>query len=384
MARAGFEVPLWRALTVYRLASLGYSAVLMARDFAGYQHPMWGWPVLAVMAAWTGYTAYAYPRRVEPGWPLLVADLAVAAVCLLATRPVVVPSGIGSSHPTLPQLWIAGPVLAWAISGGRRRGVIAALLLGAGDVFVRGRLAEATLTGTVLMLLAGLAVGHVARLAVVAQERLREAAELTAASRERDRIARGIHDSVLQVLSLVQRRGIELGGEAAELGRLAGEQEAALRSLVLSEAYQPDGQRDLREVLGRFGGATVSLATPATPVPLPAAVAAELAAAVGSALSNVHRHVGPDAPAWVLVEDDDESVTVTVRDDGPGIPAGRLDEAEASGRLGVSQSIRGRLATLGGTATISSTPGQGTEVELRVYRDGRDGTGPRIDPGDGG
>jgi len=373
-------VPLWRALAVFRLAALGYSVALVVHNFPTYQHPTWGWPVLAVMAAWTAWTTYAYSRR-PATWPLLIADLAVAAVCLLATRPVVEWSGIGSGKPTLPMVWIAGPVLAWAISGGRRRGVVAALLLGACDVFVRGRLGQSTLTGTVLMLLAGLAVGHVARLAVVAQERMRQAAELTAASRERERIARGIHDSVLQVLALVQRRGLELGGEAAELGRLAGEQETALRSLVLSDLREPDGRLDLREVLGRFASGTVTLAAPATPVPLPATTATEIGAAVGGALANVHRHVGPDAPAWVLVEDDGDEVTVTVRDDGPGIAPGRLAEAEADGRLGVAQSIRGRMAALGGTAEISSTPEQGTEVELRVYRDGRDRAG---DPGDGG
>ena len=58
------------------------------------------------------------------------------------------------------------------------------------------------------------------------------ATEVEAASRERERLARDIHDSVLQVLALVQRRGAEAGGAAAELGRLAGQQEAALRALM--------------------------------------------------------------------------------------------------------------------------------------------------------
>jgi 1-acyl-sn-glycerol-3-phosphate acyltransferase len=52
------------------------------------------------------------------------------------------------------------------------------------------------------------------------------------ATRERERLARDIHDSVLQVLALVKRRGAGLDGEAGELARLAGEQEAALRTLV--------------------------------------------------------------------------------------------------------------------------------------------------------
>jgi signal transduction histidine kinase len=59
-------------------------------------------------------------------------------------------------------------------------------------------------------------------------------------------------------------------------------------------------------------------------------------------------------------------VLVTVRDDGPGLPTGRLADAEAEGRMGVALSIRGRLLDLGGSAELSSVRGQGTEVELRV------------------
>jgi signal transduction histidine kinase len=261
------------------------------------------------------------------------------------------------------------------VSGGRRRGAIAAILLGACDLSVRGPIRQSTIDGTVLMLLAGVAVGHVARLAVEAQERLQRAVELEAATRERERLARGIHDSVLQVLALVQRRGTALGGEAAELGRLAGQQEVALRALVTTaDAVPADGPVDLRGLINGYATATVTIAAPAHPVPLPAHTAGELAAAVGAALANVEQHCGPDARAWVLVETDDEAVTVSVRDEGPGIAAGRLDEAVADGRLGVAQSIRGRIRDLGGTVSITSAPGQGTEVELRVPH--ADGSGP--------
>ncbi|HCA87920.1 MAG TPA: sensor histidine kinase, partial [Streptomyces sp.] len=96
--------------------------------------------------------------------------------------------------------------------------------------------------------------------------------------------------------------------------------------------------------------------------------AAELAAAVGAALDNTGRHAGPEARAWILLEDEPDAVIVTVRDDGPGIPEGRLADAEREGRLGVAQSIRGRLRDLGGSAELLSVPGQGTEVELRIPR----------------
>jgi signal transduction histidine kinase len=123
---------------------------------------------------------------------------------------------------------------------------------------------------------------------------------------------------------------------------------------------------DLRALVNGYAMANISIATPAHPVPLPAGTAHELAAAVGAALANVAQHCGPEAHAWVLVESTDDAVTVTVRDDGPGIAAGRLDRAAADGRLGVTQSIRGRVRDLGGTVTISTAPGEGTEVELRV------------------
>jgi signal transduction histidine kinase len=70
----------------------------------------------------------------------------------------------------------------------------------------------------------------------------------------------------------------------------------------------------------------------------------------------------------VLLEEDPDEVVVSVRDDGPGIPAGRLEQAEQSGRLGVAQSIRGRVRDLGGTVSIVSAPGAGTEIELHVPR----------------
>lgn len=117
----------------------------------------------------------------------------------------------------------------------------------------------------------------------------------------------------------------------------------------------------------------MTLSEPGAPVLLPVAATAELAAAVSAALDNVRRHAGEDAHAWILVEDWPGEVIVTVRDDGPGIPEGRLAQAEGEGRLGVALSIRGRLRDLGGSAEVISVPGQGTEVELKVPR-GKAGT----------
>ncbi|MYY80672.1 sensor histidine kinase, partial [Streptomyces sp. SID335] len=122
-------------------------------------------------------------------------------------------------------------------------------------------------------------------------------------------------------------------------------------------------------LLAPHAGSKVTLSEPGAPVLLAPGTARELAAAVGAALDNVRRHAGAEARAWILVEDEPDEVIVTVRDDGPGIPEGRLVEAEGEGRLGVALSIRGRLRDIGGTAELISVPGQGTEVELRVPRE---------------
>jgi signal transduction histidine kinase len=361
---------LWRAVAVFRIAALAYAAALIGSSFGEYAHPALGWVVFAVMAVWTALTgwAYAVPRRRQ--WPLLVADLAVTSGALAASYWVVGADRLAAGAATLTMAWVAAPVMAWAIRGGRRLGAIAALAVGAVDLAVRGiSLEPVTINATVLLLLAGVVMGYVARLAGDVEQQLQRAAELEAVTRERERLARGIHDSVLQVLALVQRRGAELGGEAAQLGRLAGEQEATLRALVAGDGEpdgRPTGSVDLRTMLRRYASADVTIAAPAEPVPLPAPVATELAAAVGSALDNVRAHCRPHTPAWVLVEAEPAAVTVTVRDDGPGIPDGRLAQAAAEGRLGVAQSIQGRMRHLGGTAALTSAAGQGTEVALRL------------------
>ncbi|MFR9780195.1 MacS family sensor histidine kinase [Micromonospora sp. MS34] len=365
----GLEVPLWRSIAVFRFASLAYVGVLVLRDGHRYAHPLAAGGVLLVMLAWSGATAAGYARPSGRRWPLLLADLGVVVAVMLATPWVIGRAALAANVPTLTVAWLAGPVLAWAVSGGRRWGAVAAVILGGVDLATRERVSQSSLTGVILMLLAGLVVGHVARLAVSAEERLQRAVELEAATRERERLARDIHDSVLQVLALVQRRGARLGGEAGELARLAGEQEAALRALIGRAGAPPADEgdaQDLRDLLDRYASATVEVAAPATPVPLPGRVAGELAAAVGAALDNVARHGG--GRAWVLIEDEEETVTVSVRDEGPGIPEGRLAEAAAQGRLGVAQSIRGRVADLGGEVRIASTPGVGTEIELSVPR----------------
>lgn len=355
------DTALWRAIAVYRLAALLYAAGSMAVYYDTYRRPALGGAVLAAMAVWTAAAAYLYsdPRRRR--WPLLLTDLALTVSALLSSVLVMEAARIRDGDPTLTVSWAAAPVIAWAVHAGWRGGAAAALVVSGAAVLERsGDPSPATFNSVVLLVLVGTVVGYVVALARRAETAYAQAVQLQAATAERERLSRSVHDGVLQALALVSRRSAD-----PSLAALAAEQESSLRRLVSGPAAPvPSGEADLRLLLP--AGADLQLAAPAEPVLLPAHAARELAAAVGAAVDNARRHGG--GGAWLLVEDEPTGVTVTVRDDGPGIPAGRLVEAEREGRLGVAQSIRGRLADLGGTVCVESTPGQGTEVELHVPR----------------
>ena len=376
-APADYLMSLWRAIAIFRMAALGYAAIAVSQDFTRYRHPAGGWALLAVMTVWTAFTVVRFPPAPRRRSALLVADLCIAARCVLATLWVEHSAALVNGAAPIAVMWMGACVLAWAVAFGRRGGLFAGAVIGLCNVAVHTPLSAYTITQLTfapgLLLLAGVVLGHLARLAVQAQEALERGARIEAAARERDRLARDIHDSVLQVLSRVQRQGLAAGGEAAELGRLAGEQEAALRALVgMGSSYDAQtpvgGQLDLRALITPLGGFTVTVAAPATAVHLPADTARELVLALQAALDNVRRHCPAGTRAWILIDDEPAQVTVTLRDDGPGFAAERLSEAARAGRLGVAKSILGRVRELGGAARVASTPGEGTEVEIRVPR----------------
>ena len=343
-------------MALYRCAALVYAGGSLLAHLDDWAHPRTGTGVVAAMAAWT-FVLVA--RRTPPDRRWLVADLLVAVALQQASVLVLSTAAIERGEPTVTVSWAAAPVVAWAVAGGWPAGLAAGAAVAAGAVAERSGLSQATVNSCVLLLLAGLVVGVVVQLARRAEASYAEVVRSQAATAERARLSREVHDGVLQALALVARSSTD-----PLLAALAGGQEQALRRLVSAPADVPTGSQDLVALLPARPG--VEVASPAGPVLLPAHVAQPLAAAVGAAVDNALRHGG--RTAWVLVEDEPAAVTVTVRDDGPGIAPGRLDDAVREGRLGVAHSIVGRLAELGGTVGVLSAPGQGTEVELRVPR----------------
>ncbi|MFD0142322.1 MULTISPECIES: MacS family sensor histidine kinase [unclassified Streptomyces] len=391
VVRMSVEQPLWRALTAYRVGTMVYAVLIFVFARDDYERPWVAVAFLAVMCVWTLATLPKVANAASCTKRFLIADLTVALTGILLT-PLADQHAQSVDGPTLPTIWTAGAVLAYAIKGGWRWAGFASSLVAVANIIERAHPSRDTLHNVLLVWVASIAIGYVVEVARASERTLARALEIEAATRERERLARDIHDSVLQVLAMVQRRGTALGGEAAELGRMAGEQEIALRTLVAGGLNRPslvsedesegavvrfveepddDAPVDLRALLVPRAGAKVTLSDPGAPVLLPQAAGRELAAAVGAALDNVRVHAGEDARAWILVEDWPDEVIVTVRDDGPGIPEGRLAQAEGEGRMGVALSIRGRLRDLGGTAELISVPGQGTEVELKVPRGSR-------------
>ena len=397
--RMSVEQPLWRALTGYRVLTMLYAVGLFATNYEEFDRPGIAIAYYVVLTVWTLATLPRVQSAAACTKRFLTVDLTVAITGIVLTPLAANDHHIQAGGTTLPSIWTAGSVLAFAIKGGWRWAAFASTPVAAANLIERGHPARDTVHNVILVWVASIAIGYVVEVARASERTLARALEIEAATRERERLARDIHDSVLQVLAMVQRRGSVLGGEAAELGRMAGEQEVALRTLVsggltpvsrisenaaegavvraVDEETDDDGPVDLRALLAPYAAAKVSFAEPGTPVPLPPPAARELAAAVGAALDNVRRHAGEDARAWILVEDEPDEVIVTVRDDGPGIPEGRLAQAEGEGRLGVALSIRGRLRDLGGSAEVISIPGQGTEVELKVPKVPRGKAGKR-------
>lgn len=360
--------PLWRALVVFRLITWVFAGLGIWTRWDGIVRPSGAVLQLAVMGVWTLISSYGYSRRWgRRNTRLAFADLVVTVGCMYATlwaQPLI---DIRGGASVLTSVWAAGPVLGLAISRGRDGGLLGAATISLALLSLRGVDNAAKILGNVqLLLVAGLVVGYAASTMRQAGARLREAIATESATAERLRLSRSIHDGVLQVLAQVQRRGTAIGGETLELAQLAAEQEVALRTLMSSRPAAAGDRVDLCGLLLPLATTRVDVVVPAEQVLLPAATAAELVAAVKEALSNVTKHAGPDARCWVAVEDLGGDVLVSIRDDGIGTTPARLEQARMDGHLGVSQSIRGRIADLGGTVTVRTAPDDGTEWELKV------------------
>jgi signal transduction histidine kinase len=368
--------PLWRAAQVFRLLSWLYALGFQVVVNDDLDRRAVAWTLFAVLSAWSVACAVAYLRGFgrTPAW--VAAEVCVVAALMLSTDLVADDQWVADNQSWPTTLWATNAVISAAILRGPVAGMVTGLVVMAAYAALKGHVSVNVFRNAtiVIELAVGLVVGMAAQTARRAHADLERATRLAAALEERERLSRHVHDGAIQVLALVARRGREIGGPTAQLAELAGEQERALRRLV-SDADTGDAlgaHADIGAMLRRRASDRVSVSLPPEPVLLDADVAAELCAAAVNALDNVSAHAGAEARAYVLVEDLGDAVTVSIRDDGPGIGPGRLAEAAAEGRMGVAKSIVGRLDSLGGVAELHTGPDCGTEWELTVPRMRRD------------
>jgi signal transduction histidine kinase/phage shock protein PspC (stress-responsive transcriptional regulator) len=185
---------------------------------------------------------------------------------------------------------------------------------------------------------------------------------------ERAEVAAHLHDSVLQTLALMQQRA----DDPRQVATLARRQERELRAWLgrrPGDGTGADGAPTLGAALEAVAGDVE--ATHRVPVEVVAVGEAALdehgealVAAAREAIVNAAKHGGGE-PVRVFAEATPDGVEVFVRDRGPGFDPG----AVPGDRRGVRESIVGRMARHGGTATIHSAPGVGTEVELTLPRE---------------
>lgn len=379
-AAADPTTPLWRAAQVFRLLSSLYALGFQIVVNPGLVHPGAGWTLSGLMLVVSAACAAAYLRGFgrRPAW--VFAEVVVVLALMLSTELIASDEWVLANQSWPTTLWATNATVSAAILRGPIAGMLAGLAVLAASAVLKGYVQIDLNRATVVVELAvGLVVGMAAQTARRSHAELERAARMSAALQERERLSRHVHDGAIQVLALVARRGRELGGQVGELAELAGEQERALRRLVSSSgtgtASGADSTADLVELLRTRAGDGVSVSVPPNPVLMDSAVARELTAAAVNAIDNAAAHAGAGAHTFVLVEDLGDAVTVTVRDDGVGIAPGRLVEATRQGHVGVSKSIVGRLNTLGGSATLVTAPGCGTEWELTVPRRSADGRG---------
>jgi signal transduction histidine kinase len=305
--------------------------------------------ILLYLALW------AYDRRSSP-WLAGVLGAVAGALVLrsigLSDRVVL---GIALVAAGLAAVWWRGGFRLERTS----RSIVGATLVAAGAVVVlsHGGVHASVLTpgaiGGSLLLVGGPWLWRLA---------LERDAERAARIRgeERAELAARVHDSVLQTLALIQRHA----GDPRKTAAFARRQERELRSWLYGD--REAGEETLLTLLAaaaadveELHGVRVELASSGD-CPADERVTA-LALAAREAMTNGAKHSGADEVA-VYAETRADGVSVFVRDRGAGFDAARVP----AGRRGISDSIVARMERAGGTATVTSAPGEGAEVELTL------------------
>jgi signal transduction histidine kinase len=310
--------------------------------------------------------------------------LAAGGVLLLGLAGLVAATAAGAH---VPWQWLApvlalvgGLVLAWSqldrvdaearrgpVSWMRLIGALALVVLGSALLISQGR----GPSSLIMALVAGLAV--LAGVALVLApwwlrliNALWDERSATAREAERADIAAHLHDSVLQTLALIRTQA----DDESAVRRLARAQERELREWLYQDRA-PSGLslaaalKDTAAEVEDLTGSEIGVVVVGDHPPTDPAVA--LIGATREGLLNAVRHGGP--PVSLYAEIGTDRAEVFIKDRGPGF---ELSQVPAD-RLGVRESIIGRVRRHGGAAEVVSNPGQGTEIRLKMTLAGKEG-----------
>lgn len=262
-----------------------------------------------------------------------------------------------------------GAVLAWLAYDRGLNTPVGLVAVAAGAVLVIGGVVVAAVTwesgsGSAILATALTLVGFGALVVPLVLKLWRSLSQEQAAkavSEERAEIAARLHDSVLQTLALIQKRA----GDSREVTRLARAQERELRAWLFDapSAAPTTCFGALEAACGEVEDLfdmRVSAVTVGEDAELTES-AKLLIQAAREAMVNAGKHAGVDA-VDVYAELLAGELSIFVRDRGVGFDV----DAIPADRHGIRDSIRARVEGSGGRVRISSTPGEGTEVELAV------------------
>lgn len=367
---------LQRAQSFMILATLLYRASHLAVGVLAVAQRHRGEPVMyAALAAALGLSVLCHGTALRQGWfrgRHVWADVLVTG-CLL---PFALYLWAGVDEPAL---------LGWSMLLGGSASSVAAIALdrvhalAAVVLLVLTHLAgyrlvgasPAVLGGHVNSLLSSAAMAWVfwwylrrqGRLLDEANARALEAEAHRARYAERLEHHRALHDTVLATLTTIAGGGVD--ANAPRVRERCAREAAYLRRLV--QRYADEHPRHaigeaLEAAVTAAEGLQLRVTAQYHGLPeVPPQVAAALADAAGEALNNVRRHARTGhAYLTATGETDGGGVVVTVVDRGPG-----FDPREQRPGLGLSGSVRGRMAEVGGRASVDTAPGEGVRVELR-------------------
>ncbi|MEU1386423.1 MULTISPECIES: PspC domain-containing protein [unclassified Nonomuraea] len=270
------------------------------------------------------------------------------------------------ADPERRKNWVSGATKSIRTNRVRTLLGVTLVVIGAvGFLYAQGRLAEAkpglmftvVVVGGIAVIAAPWLAGLWKELQLERRERIRQ--------EERAEVAAMVHDSVLHTLTIIQR----VAHDPREVTRLARAQERELRNWL----YQPAQDADATVAAAVRRIAAEEEDSHGVPIEVvcvgdidldPQGKLAAMLKASRQAMVNAAKY--SESPAIsVYAEVEGLEVTIFVKDRGKGFDL----EAVPLDRMGIRESIIGRMERHGGTARVRTEPGEGTEVMLTMKVD---------------